>query len=92
MKSHHNELKTLLAKLEAELAAAPSIAAESRASLQRIVNQLRQSIAAEEAPPAGNAEQPHHGLADFASRFAADHPDVAAALRAVADSLAKAGI
>ncbi len=92
MSANPHELKTLLAKLEAELAAAPSLAAESRASLQRIVDQLRQSIAAEDAPDAGAAESPHHGLSDVASRFAADHPDVAAALRAVADALSKAGI
>lgn len=90
MNPKHDELRSLLAKLETELAAATSIGAESRASLQKIVSQLRQSIAAEEAVASGTA--PAHGLAEFASRFAADHPDVAAALRAVVDSLAKAGI
>lgn len=92
MNPKHDELRSLLAKLESELAAATSIGAESRASLQKIVSQLRQSIAAEEAAASGTAPAPAHGLAEFASRFAADHPDVAAALRAVVDSLAKAGI
>lgn len=91
MNPDSRELQSLLTRLERELAAAPTMNAQSRASMQQLVQQLHLKLAEpplKESTPVAT----QHGLTDLATRFEADHPDVAAALHAVVAALSRAGI
>jgi hypothetical protein len=82
------ELNTLLRRLHAELAASPSLDAESR----RLVEVVLADLTSLKATPASGAALIAGGLEELAVRFEVEHPAVAGSLRQVADLLGKAGI
>jgi uncharacterized protein DUF4404 len=88
-----HELNELLRRLHAELSQAESLDPESRKLLGLVISEVRM-IGTGEAD--GTAERTSdatpHGLEALAVRFEADHPAMAAALRQLADLLAKVGI
>lgn len=78
--SASGRLPDLLRQLHAELDRAPSLDAESRELLAVLARDLQR------------LEQHRSSAGDFAVRFEAEHPGVAATLREIADLFAKAGI
>jgi len=78
------ELNALLARLHEELARTPVVDAEARRLLGVVVADIEKLGAGTQATPGS--------LEELAVGFEAGHPAVAAALRQVADVLAKAGI
>ncbi len=75
-----SQLPDLLRKLHAELASAETLDPESRALLKTVAQDLSKF-------------ESHVSTArSLAVRFEAKHPDVAAVLRELADTLGKAGI
>jgi hypothetical protein len=92
MSPQSDELSRLLDRLDAELDSVKAAAAEGRARLHALTQDVRR--AAGSAPPnALVAGAEHHSrLEEFASRFEANHPDLAATLRQLIDTLGKAGV
>jgi hypothetical protein len=91
-----DELHAHLARLHAELAAAPRVDAESERLLNEIgadVARLKaRALAAEgAAAEAGDASLPNR-LEELAVRFEVDHPTLAASSRRLVDILGKIGI
>jgi hypothetical protein len=84
------DLQTLLRQLHTELGRARSLDPESRRLLDVVVDDLRRAGAAEPARLGSHATP--GGMEALAVRFEVEHPAMAAALRRVADVLAKAGI
>ena len=82
------ELHELLKRLHEELGRATALDAESRRLVGVVVEDLRRVGGG----AAHDADASRGGLEALAVRFEAGHPDVAAALRQVADVLGKAGI
>jgi hypothetical protein len=83
------ELHELLRRLHAELERTPALDDESRRLIDVVTSDVRRLGSGEVA--SGNDATPG-GLEALAVRFEADHPQMAAALRQVADLLGKAGI
>ncbi|MFO1456791.1 MAG: DUF4404 family protein [Steroidobacteraceae bacterium] len=75
-----DDLHTLLRRLHAELGRADTLDPESRELLAVLAGDLQRLSS-------------HRSSArDYAARFEAEHPDVAATLRQIADLFGKAGI
>jgi hypothetical protein len=74
------ELPTLLRRLHAELERASTLDEESRGLLRVLANDLQKF------------ETHMSSARGFAVRFEAEHPEVAATLRQIADTFGKAGI
>ncbi|MCU0758423.1 MAG: DUF4404 family protein [Steroidobacteraceae bacterium] len=76
----HGELPDLLRRLHAELERATHLDAESRELLGVLARDLQRF------------EAHRASASEYAVRFEAEHPDVAATLRQIADLFGKAGI
>jgi hypothetical protein len=92
-----DDLHTHLARLHAELAAAPRVDAESQRLLTEIsaeVARLRARNLAPETPAPGESPDPSlpDRLEALAVRFEVDHPTLAASSRRLVDILGKIGI
>lgn len=89
------ELHRLLARLHAELQGSPELDAESRRLLQELsadLGRLGQGGAAGEVAGALPVGEQASRLEGLVARFEGAHPSLAAALREVADALARAGL
>jgi hypothetical protein len=75
-----NDIPTLIRQLHAELARAPTLDAESRELLSVLARDLEK------------AQSQLSTARQFAVRFEADHPGVAAALRQIVETFSKAGV
>jgi hypothetical protein len=87
------ELAALLTKLKTELESGKPVDATLKASLQSLDQDI-QKVLAEGSPLAGHADEASINERALAleTRFAAEHPYLATALRDVMDTLGKMGI
>lgn len=76
--------------LRAELADATGLDAASRASLQRVTEDIERQL--HQGPPAHDDEPLAGRLQDAAQEFGAEHPQIAGAVNQVAAALANLGI
>lgn len=86
-----SELQRHLAGLHEELRGAQRLDAEDRAMLETLLSDIQRVLqqgSGDEAPAGGHGD----ALEDAAVRLEAGHPELAGAIRAVLDALAKAGI
>jgi hypothetical protein len=87
----NTELHELLRRLHVELERATTLDDESRRLIGVVMDDARR-VGAASPDGAQTADATPGGLEALAVRFEADHPQMAAALRQVADLLGKAGI
>jgi len=82
------ELKRQLARLRAELAAAPELDAETRTLLDAVASDIERTLE-------GRHDEPHtvrERVEGATVRFEAEHPRFARVLTEVTDALAKIGV
>ena len=82
------ELKRQLARLRAELAAAPELDAETRTLLDAVASDIERTLE-------GRHDEPHtvrERVEGATVRFEAEHPRFARVLSEVTDALAKIGV
>ena len=82
-------LEAALMRLHAELQGSPQLDAESRRLLDTITADIQRTRG-----DAGDASGAAHAsrLEELAVRFEAEHPDLAARLRGIADALGRVGL
>ncbi|MCC7111293.1 MAG: DUF4404 family protein [Deltaproteobacteria bacterium] len=80
-------LRSTLTKLHEELATAPTVDPASRALLEEVATDIRRVLDQKSAAPSEHAPR----LELLAVQFEQDHPALAAAVRQVADALARVG-
>jgi hypothetical protein len=90
MKPHAKELAQLLDRLDSELDAAGPVDEISRGRMHALTYDIRELT--HTAQPGAAGVEHHSRLQEFASRFEANHPAVASALRELVDALGKAGV
>ena len=83
-------LRKSLEKLQAELARAPRVDAESRELLRRLSADIDRLVAQPGSQPVGTPHRP--GLQELEARFEAEHPALAQTVRELFDALGKAGL
>lgn len=83
-----HSLRTRLAALHEQLARTPAVDSESQRLLRTLLTDI-EGVLNRSTPPAPAHE---HRIESLATRFEADHPSIAGALRQVLDSLGKAGV
>ena len=79
-------LHAALARLHQELTDAPELDAEARRLLDELTADIARARGAD--PGAAHASR----LEALATRFEADHPELSAGLRGIADALGRAGL
>jgi len=82
-------MEELLAQLRKEVAGARELSEGQRARMTALQAQLEDSLAAEEAPPAGRLRDVLRGQID---EFQREHPTLTLVLGRILDSLNKMGI
>ena len=88
------ELHSLLARLHAELQGSPQLDAQARQQLQELAADLaRLGEVGSPGTPGAQATGAHASrLEGLVARFDGAHPQLAASLRELADTLARAGL
>jgi DNA-binding SARP family transcriptional activator len=87
-----DELRKLLSRLRETLAGARLLSPNARRALGDMADDIDKTL----QRPSEQREPQHtehrHRLAELASHFEADHPDIAGAMRQIMDVLGKSGI
>lgn len=84
----NEDLRQLLAQVDERLRTAPSLDAQARQLLVRVMDDIEKALARSAVAPAPAAPR----LESIAVQFEAEHPAIAATLRQLIDALGKAGI
>jgi hypothetical protein len=85
------QLRNLIKTLHAELTAADSVDADSRAMLQQLIKDIEE-LAAKENKPAEHVESAAGQLESAALKFESEHPKLSIAIGEILDALGKLGI
>lgn len=86
-----SELRQKMASLHQQLSAAPPADEESRLLLRALREDIERALSKTGDDELGGAAPPHR-LEELATRFEADHPALAGAMRQMIDVLGKAGL
>jgi len=86
-----SELRQRLASLHQQLGVAPTVDEESRQLLRELRDDIERALEQAADDELSGAAPPHR-LEALATRFEADHPALAGAMRQVIDVLVKAGL
>jgi len=87
-----SDLQRTLRDLHRELGEAHRLDPDERAMLESVANDIQRALGPPAEPAAVVPETPGDALEGVAVRLEADHPNLAGAVRALVDALAKAGI